>query len=64
MKLKKLKKNLYIFKFKEIKDFIIFKTQIRSFRFLNKYTKRGLRVKKIKFTKRYGKISQAFTKLH
>lgn len=63
IKAKKKRKTFFI-KLKKITTFIKLKRIIKKIRPINHYTKRGLRLGNYKFIKRFGKISQAFSKLH
>ena len=61
---KKLKRQNYICLSKYYYLYKIFKLSVRSFKKLNCYTKRGLRLKKQYIKRRFGKISQVVSSLH
>lgn len=60
----KKKKNLIYIKTKNKKCYEDLKYKINKIKKINMYTKRGVRLNKYKFNKRYGKVSQAFMGLH
>jgi len=49
---------------KNYDDYKFFKTDLKFYKALNVYTKRGLRLKKQYIKKRFGKISQVVSSLH
>ncbi len=60
----KKKKNLIYIRSSSLQFWKELKIKINLIRKINKYTKRGVRINKYKFSKRYGKVSQAFMGLH
>lgn len=61
---KKIKRQNYICLAKTYSNYKFFKNNIKFFKSLNIYTKRGLRLKKQYIKKRFGKISQVVSSLH
>ncbi len=55
----KFNRQSYFFYCIGYKSYKILRNYIKSIKLINKYTKRGLRVKKQSFVRRFGKISQA-----
>lgn len=62
--LKKIRRQNYICVVKGYGVYKTFKKNIKFFKKLNSYTKRGLRLKKQYIQKRFGKISQVVSSLH
>lgn len=60
----KLKRQSYIAIIYDFYNIFNFIKQIHAIRFLNKYTKRGIKLKKFPYIKRFGKISQVNSSLH
>lgn len=60
----KLKRQLYLILFYNLKDKEGIVKTINSIRFFNKYTLRGLKIKQTPYRRRFGKISQANSLLH
>lgn len=61
---KKIRRQNYICVMKGYYFYKTFKKNIKTFKKLNSYTKRGLRLKKQYIQKRFGKISQVVSSLH
>ncbi len=61
---KKLRRQNYLFFMKDYSLYKYIKTDIKFFKALNVYTKRGLRLRKQFIKKRFGKISQVVSSLH
>lgn len=61
---KKIKRQNYICLIKGFNIFRQFRHDLKLFKKLNMYTKRGLRLKKQYIQKRFGKISQVVSSLH
>lgn len=60
----KLRRQNYVLISYDIKNCSYFKNDISSVRIMNRYTQRGLRLKKTFIKKRFGKISQYVSSLH
>ena len=63
-KFSKLKRQSYLVLFSNRCDCLFLKQIINSIRILNKYTKRGIKIKKTPYIRRFGKISQVNSMLH
>lgn len=61
---KKIRRQNYLCTAKNYGDYKFLKTDLKFFKSLNVYTKRGLRLKKQFIKKRFGKISQVVSSLH
>ena len=61
---KKIRRQNYLCIAKNYSDYKFFKNDLKFFKKLNVYTKRGLRLKKQYIRKRFGKISQVVSSLH
>lgn len=61
---KKIRRQNYICVANNYSDYKTFKNDLKFFKALNVYTKRGLRLKKQFIRKRFGKISQVVSSLH
>ena len=61
---KKIRRQNYICTAKSYIDYKLFKNDLKFFKALNVYTKRGLRLRKQFIRKRFGKISQVVSSLH
>lgn len=61
---KKIRRQNYLCTTKNYDDYKLFKTDLKFYKALNVYTKRGLRLKKQYIKKRFGKISQVVSSLH
>jgi len=61
---KKIRRQNYLCTTKNYDDYKFFKTDLKFYKALNVYTKRGLRLKKQYIKKRFGKISQVVSSLH
>lgn len=60
----KIKRQNYLILFSERSDILFVKNFFNSIRVLNKYTKRGIKVRQTPYIKRFGKISQVNSSLH
>jgi len=60
----KIKRQNYLILFSERTDVTFVKNFFNTIRVLNKYTKRGIKVKQTPYIKRFGKISQVNSSLH
>jgi hypothetical protein len=60
----KLKRQSYLMFFYERLDYINLRDVLNNIRLLNKYTKRGIKLKKTPYIRRFGKISQVNSSLH
>lgn len=62
--LKKIKRQNYLCIVKYFSNYKQFKFDLKTYKFINRYTKRGLRLRKQYIFKRFGKISQVVSSLH
>ena len=60
----KIRRQGYLVHFKNRFDFNIITSCFNNLREMNKYTKRGIRIKTTPYIKRFGKISQVNSSLH
>lgn len=60
----RIRRQNYLLFFKNRIDFSFLKNSFNTIRKYNKYNRRGIRLKKIYFLKRFGKISQVNSILH
>lgn len=60
----KLKRQNYLFFSSVITDYLLFKLKLPNIRVVNRYTLRGLRLRRQCVKKRFGKISQYISSLH
>ena len=60
----RIRRQNYLLFFKDRVDFCFLKNSFNSIRAYNKYNRRGIRLKKIYFLQRFGKISQVNSILH
>lgn len=60
----KLRRQRFLFFCTSVGCYKLFKTFIHTYRQVNPYTQRGLRLSRQPIVKRFGKISQAFSGLH
>lgn len=60
----RIRRQNYLLFFKDRMDFLFLKSSFNTIRSYNKYNRRGIRLKKIYFLKRFGKISQVNSILH
>lgn len=61
---RKIKRQNYLYLFKDYLKYKKFKFLIKNIKPINYYTKRGLRLKKQNIQRRFGKISQVVSSLH
>ena len=63
-KFSKLRRQSYLVLFYLREDFFFLKDFFNNIRVLNKYTRRGIKIKKSPYIRRFGKISQVNSSLH